>query len=335
MIELKKKPMPCPFSHIPGNEPIKQYLKRIVHAETYPSSLLFAGHPSSQKEQHAEVFSRLILCKQDTDAEGIRKFQSKCHPDYHTYKPEGKMSLHSVDTMRQFREEVYLPPYDSHRKVFLIYEAERMLPASANALLKTFEEPPSFSVIILLSALPEKLLPTILSRCQRVHFQSREEEASKQRKVHPILLKLLKSPLLYADLVAAIEELIHEMEEQSQEMRKALEQKMSKEERKNLTAMQQEALEKEIEGVISLRQTEFAERLFDDILAWHRDLHLLKNGGDSKFLFLPQEEEHLRTSLQQELPALEQILDGVALAKKGLQRSTPLQYVLEGIFLGL
>lgn len=299
--------------------------------ETYPNSLLFAGHPSSKKELFAAAFAQLIICKEDPQGVHQRKFEAHCHPDLHIYKPEGKLGLHSIDSMRRFREEVFLAPYESGRKVFLIHEADRMLPYSANALLKTFEEPPFFSVIILLSCAPEKLLPTILSRCQTVYFQSEESAIEYRKELHPILLKMLTEPFLYANHAAWIERLVAEIEDAAEQCRKAVEQAAG--EKKELTAYQQEMLEKEADGAASMSQVELTENLFECFLAWHRDLHLLKHGGAQKHLFFPHLVEQLKTALNKEILPLEKALEAVAAAKKSLQRSTPLQYALEGLLL--
>ena len=73
-----------------------------------------------------------------------------------------------MESLRLLKEEVALPPFSASRKIFLIFEAERMLPTSANALLKTFEEPSAHSIIILVSSFSEKLfLP-----CSRAAIRS-------------------------------------------------------------------------------------------------------------------------------------------------------------------
>src|SRR5207244_2098356 len=76
---------------------------------------------------------------------------------------------------------------------FIIHEADRMLPYSSNALLKTFEEPPLDSVIILLTNALETILPTIRSRCRLVNFQTdkNEQESLTCKPVHQLLLQAL------------------------------------------------------------------------------------------------------------------------------------------------
>src|SRR5690606_1908010 len=74
------------------------------------------------------------------------------------------------EAMRRFSDEVYLAPFEAKKKIFIIHDAHRMLSYSANALLKTFEEPARDAIIILISGSPEQLLPTVLSRCQTIRF---------------------------------------------------------------------------------------------------------------------------------------------------------------------
>lgn len=92
------------------------------------------------------------------------------HPDLHILRPEGKSGLHPVENVRKLTHDMSLSPFQAPYKVFIIEEAERMLPSSSNALLKTFEEPTEGTIILLLTRHREKLLPTILSRCQTYYY---------------------------------------------------------------------------------------------------------------------------------------------------------------------
>ena len=136
------------FEDIVGNDQIKEYLKRMVEQRAVANSLLFAGPEGIGKSLFAHALAKMLL-------------GSDSHPDLHVYRPEGKIGMHSIDSMRQFSEDVYLAPFQGQWKVFIIHDAERMLTYSANALLKTFEEPAKDALIILLSSAPAALLPTI------------------------------------------------------------------------------------------------------------------------------------------------------------------------------
>lgn len=124
--------------------------KALVEKGRLPHAILLAGRSKPRLEDEA-----MKLARQLTDV-----------PDLFEYRPEGKMALHPIEKMRELKDEVYLPCYQHDKKVFVLYEADRMMPQAANALLKTFEEPAPGVTLILTTMKREKILPTILSRCQ-------------------------------------------------------------------------------------------------------------------------------------------------------------------------
>lgn len=87
------------------------------------------------------------------------------HPDYFTLKPESKSRRIVVDQIRELESGLRRKSQESGRKVAIIHDAERLQPAAANAFLKTLEEPPPQTHLLLLSSLPESMLETVLSRC--------------------------------------------------------------------------------------------------------------------------------------------------------------------------
>jgi DNA polymerase-3 subunit delta' len=93
------------------------------------------------------------------------------HPDFHAVRPESKSRSITVKQIRELEHELYLKPYSAPLKVAVIFDAERMClgaASAANAFLKTLEEPPAHTLILLTSARPAMLLPTIISRCLRL-----------------------------------------------------------------------------------------------------------------------------------------------------------------------
>jgi DNA polymerase-3 subunit delta' len=93
------------------------------------------------------------------------------HPDFHSVRPESKSRTITVLQIRELERELYLRPFIAPVKVAVIFDAERMClggAAAANAFLKTLEEPPAHTLIILTSGRPAMLLPTIKSRCLRL-----------------------------------------------------------------------------------------------------------------------------------------------------------------------
>ena len=90
--------------------------------------------------------------------------------DVHWIRPESKSRIITIGQMREAMKSIYLKPSEGRVKCFIIVAAERMNVQAANSFLKTLEEPPDASVIMLLSPQPERLLDTIRSRCLRIRL---------------------------------------------------------------------------------------------------------------------------------------------------------------------
>jgi len=99
-----------------------------------------------------------------------RRIASRSHPDVLWVRPQNKMRQIDVDQSREVIHQLSMKPTEAQHKVAIFVGADRMNASAANAFLKTLEEPPAGSLILLLSTEPERLLETILSRCQRLNF---------------------------------------------------------------------------------------------------------------------------------------------------------------------
>lgn len=152
------------FEQILGNEPIKAYLSKALAENRLAQTLLFAGPGGIGKSLFAKELAAQIL-------------GSARSPDLHLLAPEGKSGLYAIDTLREMIDCEHAAPFEASGKVFILEEADRMQPASANALLKTLEEPTADTTFILLSSHPSELLSTILSRCTVLRFQPLPESA--------------------------------------------------------------------------------------------------------------------------------------------------------------
>lgn len=265
-----------------------------------PHLLIFAGHGGEGEAK--ELVSKLI----GTD---------NTHPDLHRYHPEGKSGLHSIQSMRELIEQVYLPPYQADYKIFLVYEAHRMPPSSSNALLKTFEEPPSRTVILLLTEKPSALLPTICSRGQMVRF-------AQQRTSTPLQERFLKNFPSIDGAFAVAKEIEEEKKKEEKELRGLLP--------GNLTPLQKEQQEKEIQGIIALYAQEKALSLLEAVHERMRDLYLLRLQGPKEFLF-----DQKLTDSKTRLPPYPYLMQKLKEAKLGIERSLKLDVVLEGLLLAL
>src|SRR3989304_6614260 len=130
------------FDDIIGNDLIKDKLKGSLENNTISNTILFSGPEAVGKSLFATVLAgRLMHPEEDIDPSALKKIQANNHPDLHIYEPEGKTSHHSIASIRNLVEQVFMAPFEAKAKIFIIKDAHRMLIPSANALLKTLEEP--------------------------------------------------------------------------------------------------------------------------------------------------------------------------------------------------
>lgn len=362
------------FEHIVGNEPAKRYLENMVAKNSIAHSMLFAGAAGIGKSLFAEALAKAVLASGERSEQVIHKIETGNHPDIHIYRPEGKLAMHSINAMRQLSEEVWLPPYEAERKVFIVHDADRMLPYSANALLKTFEEPALDTIIILLSSAPELLLPTIMSRCRTLYFQRLtmaeislllqkqrqipQEKASEIASLSqgsacqafrlcdqgeaPLRKKTLDflsqaHQVSYVTFVSIAKELAEMAESTASENQEAVKADLARNVSEKLTALQREAIDKEIEGFVALQLVNQADIIFGAILGWFRDLQLLAAHGSRTYLMHADRQDALQAALkgQKSVLTLDVVLKAVKEAKQSLSRSTSLSLCLENLFLKL
>jgi DNA polymerase-3 subunit delta' len=148
-----------------------EYLSRAHERGRLGHAYLISGPPGSGKRGLASDLSNLVT---GTKSENV--FSSP-PPEVYLAEPESKSRRIVIDQIRALEHALQMRSANGHRKVAIIAEADRLQPQAANAFLKTLEEPPKDSLLILLSALPEVLPDTILSRCVAVSLAADEKAA--------------------------------------------------------------------------------------------------------------------------------------------------------------
>lgn len=138
-----------------------------------PQALLIHGPGGLGKRSLAEAFARRLLCQGDAaevcgQCVGCRLWAAGTHPHYHALQPEEAGKVIQVDAIRALTGRFALKPQYAGWRLAVIDPADAMNSSAANALLKTLEEPPERSLLLLLSSAPGRLPATILSRCQRL-----------------------------------------------------------------------------------------------------------------------------------------------------------------------
>ncbi len=166
--------MEAEFSLPVGHTRTISLLKRILKGEKMGQSYLFAGKEGIGKYLVARWFAAGVLCtsreeRPCLECNSCRRVAKGVHVDLKEVAPDGR-GLIPIDAVREIQEWLNLSPMEGTRKALLIDDAHLMNIPAANAFLKTLEEPPPSAVIVLVSANPMWLLPTIRSRCQVVWF---------------------------------------------------------------------------------------------------------------------------------------------------------------------
>lgn len=162
------------FAAIREHQRACSYLRHAA-ADRLPHALLFAGPDGVGKKSVALALSAWLQCSGGAaDACGTcsacRQVAAGTHPDLQLVSvAPGKKEI-GVDRIREVKRFVQLRPLHARCKVVVIDDAHRLTVAAQNALLKTLEEPPDHSFLVLIVNNPDAMLPTVRSRCQRVHF---------------------------------------------------------------------------------------------------------------------------------------------------------------------
>src|SRR3954469_11885988 len=141
-----------------------EYLSRAYERGRLGHAYLISGPPGSGKRRLARDLTNLVAAAKSDDI-----FTSP-PPGVFLAEPESKSRRIVIDQIRALEHALQMRSANGHRKVAIIADADRLQPQAANAFLKTLEEPPNDSLLILLSAMPEVLPDTILSRCVAVQL---------------------------------------------------------------------------------------------------------------------------------------------------------------------
>ena len=151
---------------------VRDFLMRAVAQNRTSHAYLFLGSPGSGKLDAAWALAQALLCADHAcgACDSCVRVARHTHPDVHLYTPESATGYLIAQT-RDLLEDVALAPIRAKGKVYIVDRAEQLRANSANALLKTLEEPPEGVTFILLGVSADTILPTIVSRCQCVPFR--------------------------------------------------------------------------------------------------------------------------------------------------------------------
>jgi DNA polymerase-3 subunit gamma/tau len=169
-----RKWRPKTLAEVVGQEPVTKTLSNALKSKRTSHAYLFCGPRGTGKTSTARIFAKAINCLNDNKGEPCNTCEMCLAIN------EGRAldiieidaaSNTGVDDIRELREKVNYAPNQARYKVYIIDEVHMLSSSASNALLKTLEEPPAHVIFILATTEAHKILPTIMSRCQRFDFR--------------------------------------------------------------------------------------------------------------------------------------------------------------------
>ena len=318
------------FSQHTGQKRVAGQLRGSLERGRLAHAYLFIGPRDSGKRAMAVTLAQAVNCeKLDGDACGrcvsCRRIGSKTHPDVYWVQPESKSRRIAIEQIRDFIRAVNLKAGEARIKVGLIVDADRMGDEAANAFLKTLEEPPANTIMILLTAEPQRLLPTILSRCLKLSFGPVAGAAGSpyREKILPLLAQFAaqreaRVPASY-QLLAAVTGIL-------KQVRAKIEEEQQTDRYDDLEADARKRFEDQMAARIEGEYRAAREQVLEEIYRWFGDLVLSTVGAHEKPP--PAAKDFTYEQACAGLDAIERVRDS-------LQRNVAETFALEVGFLNL
>jgi DNA polymerase-3 subunit delta' len=323
------------FSRVIGHDQPKRFLQAALKSNRLAHALLFHGQERIGKLRMAKALAQAVNCEATPALDppdgcgtcrSCHQIEVGSHPDVTLLTATSGKG--ETEQTREIESKFIYRPLVGLRKIVILDNADLLRNESANALLKTIEEPPPDSLIILVTARPESLLPTICSRCQAIRFTPLSINVVKQVLKHQrglsdtdaLFLAMISGGRLGLALEADIEALRAE--------RAAY-----------LRLISREAIET-MGGLFTvceaIGKSDQAEAALGWLATWFRDLAVIKAGGDPERLInIDCLEELNRLAARLSLDKILELADFVESMERGLERNLNKQLMLEGLLLRL
>lgn len=197
---------PSTFEEVAGQKVIVQTLQNALNQNKIAHAYLFAGPRGTGKTTMAKLFAKALNCEkgighQCNECSNCLAVNDGSHQDIMEIDAA---SNNGVDDIRALVDNVNYAPIKGRYKVYIIDEVHMMSANAFNALLKTLEEPPSHVVFILATTEPHKIIPTILSRCQRYNFSKVSDKDIKQRMIEILKIENISYEESAIDLIISL-----------------------------------------------------------------------------------------------------------------------------------
>lgn len=326
------------FADIIGQEQLKEHLQNSIKKNTVSHAYIINGERSSGKEFIARIFASALQCENPDLSSGTAEPCGECHsckqmetgnqPDVIYISHEKPGSIGVEDIRSQINGSVAIKPYSSPRKVYIMNEGEKMTVQAQNALLKTLEEPPEYTVILILTTNVEALLPTILSRCVVLNMKPVKDTAVKRFLMETMQIPDYKADICVAfargnigkaKLLAASEEFDHVKEEAVTLL-------------KYINDMEINEIVLAIKKIIEYKLD--VNDYLDILAIWYRDVLLFKATNDVNHLIFREEIQYIRKVADKSTyEGIELIISAMEKAKNRLNANVNFDLTMELLLL--
>lgn len=323
------------FSDIIGQEAIREHLESAVSQNKVSHAYIINGERYSGKEFIAGIFAAALLCDDENN-----KPCGKCHncvqafsennPDIIRVTHE-KPNIIGVDDIRtQVNNTVQVKPYGGKKKIYIINEAEKMNQQAQNALLKTLEEPPEYTVILLLTTNTNELLQTILSRCVVLNMKP-----VRDKEVRKFLMEEVEIPDYMADICVAFargnvgKAKLLARNEDFDKIREDAIKLMRNVKEMDVTEVTQ-AVKRATGYKVEIND------FLDIIMVWYRDILLFKATKDANNLIFRDEIQYIRKAADlSSYESIQEAIEAIDKAKQRLNSNVNFELTMELLFLSM
>lgn len=320
------------FKEIIGHRRPIRLLQNAILNDRLPHTYLFYGPEGVGKRLTALTLAKALNCESGREdccdqCPSCRKIEDSNHPDIVLVRPEGQFI--KIDAIRELQRALAYRPYEGKRRVCILDEADRMKAESANALLKTLEEPPPDTLLILVTVEKDLLLPTILSRSQPVRFDPLPmdhivDELVKRRSMGETEARTV-AELSQRSLGRALAVLDQEVWERRPKILEAL----------------MDLPDHDVEWAFATAQSladlgEGLDFALPMMMSWYRDLMVWKEGEEADRLINPDFLEHIRKRADRmSRRSLIRRIEAINQTSRRLDRNVNRLLAMEGLILQL
>lgn len=319
------------FRDIIGQERVIENLQRAIKNKNIAHSYLFQGPESIGKKKLAMVFAKTLLCKERGTVpcgkcSSCIKFDTGNHPDFYIEKPDGKHF--KKEQIEKLQRNIRTLPYEGNKKIYILEDIHKMTQEAENSFLKTLEEPPEYAIIIMTVTNSYSLLPTIVSRCQVI-----ELKVTANNEIEKVLIDKYNMSSEKASVIASFSNGL---------VGKAIrlaESDEFRELREDIVSKVNEIIESEKFRVFSISKffednKDNIEEILDIMLLWFRDLLIIKEISDNKFIINKDKSEILKKqSMELTTSRIYNIINMIMKTKADISANVNYQLAIEVMLL--